>query len=152
MPLRIFGENLGREFLNMEEMIYESEYYGDNEFQGRRIMPPPWMVCPYIRRSSVGWRTGFGGAYAEKFQTWLKMMTPKKRKSIGKCSRNASPGKAGGTEKIKPNFCVTRITRPAYGAKAASPSTPGRSSSKNGKKETGGLSVTSGTMMKKTAR
>lgn len=28
MPLRIFGENLGREFLNLEEMIYESEYYG----------------------------------------------------------------------------------------------------------------------------
>lgn len=53
---------------------------GDNEFQGRRIMPPPWMVCPYIRRSSVGWRTGFGGAYAEKFQTWLKMMTPKEKK------------------------------------------------------------------------
>ena len=53
---------------------------GYNEFQGRRIMPPPWMVCPYIRRSSVGWRTGFGGAYAEKFQTWLKMMTPKEKK------------------------------------------------------------------------
>lgn len=53
---------------------------GDNEFQGRRIMSPPWMVCPYIRRSSVGWRTGFGGAYAEKFQTWLKMMTPKEKK------------------------------------------------------------------------
>ena len=54
---------------------------GDNEFQGRRIMPPPWMACPYIRRSSVGWRTGFGGAYAEKFQTWLKMMTPKEKKA-----------------------------------------------------------------------
>ena len=27
---------------------------GYNEFQGRRIMPPPWMVCSYIRRSSVG--------------------------------------------------------------------------------------------------
>ena len=76
----------------------------------------------------------------------------RKKQKKTRTKKYRKPVKAGGTEKIKPNFCVTRITRPAHGAKAASPSTPGRSSSKNGKKETGGLSVTSGTMMKKTAR
>lgn len=35
-------------------------------FQDKKIMPPPWLVCPEIERYSIGWRMGYGEDYADR--------------------------------------------------------------------------------------
>lgn len=40
------------------------------QFDDERLMVPPWIKFPNLRRLSMGWRMGIGEAYKDDFRDW----------------------------------------------------------------------------------
>lgn len=48
----------------------------------KKYMAPLWIKYPEIAESSIGWRMGYGEAYAEKFYGWFHALSKEKKKEF----------------------------------------------------------------------
>lgn len=56
----------------------------DKKMIDKKYMAPLWIKYPEISESSIGWRMGYGEAYAEEFYDWFYALSKEKRKNLKK--------------------------------------------------------------------
>lgn len=48
----------------------------------KKYMAPLWIKYPEISESSIGWRMGYGEAYAEEFYDWFYALSKEEKKGV----------------------------------------------------------------------
>ncbi len=48
-------------------------------FNGKKVLPPPWLAFPEIQRYSIGWRMGYGESYIFAFGEWYDALSSEER-------------------------------------------------------------------------